>query len=149
MNITIELENWMYGAIASKAQDLGCSEAEIIQQAIKLMLGTDELSLTKIVEQLLADKLEAKTEEKLKDFNLRSPKLENFKAIDITTKPEKSEPLTVRPLQIGDLVQVRDRSSPHFLEKLNIIKVGMLMATVVTSSGEQSFLKRDLRFIDA
>jgi hypothetical protein len=145
MNITIELENWMYAAIASKAQDLGCSEAEIIQQAIKLMLGTDESSLTQILEQLLAVKME----ERLKDFEQRSPRLENSnpKSESILLKPEL--PLTIRPLQIGDLVQVRDRSSPHFLEKLHITKVGMLRATVVTSSGEQSFLKRDLRFIES
>jgi len=145
MNITIELENWMYAAIASKARDLGCSEGEIIQQAIKLMLGADESSLTQILEQLLLDKLENKIEEKLKDFELRSPRLENFKTKSepIPAKPE------IRPLQVGDLVQIRDQSSPHFLERLHITKVGMLMATVVTSLGEQSFLKRDLRFIES
>jgi len=141
MNITIELENWMYAAIASKARDLGCSEGEIIQQAIKLMLGADESSLTQILERLL----EVKIEEKLKDFELRSPRLENFKTKSepIPAKPE------IRPLQVGDLVQIRDQSSPHFLERLHITKVGMLMATVVTSLGEQSFLKRDLRFIES
>jgi len=145
MNITIELENWMYAAITSKAQDLGCSEGEIIQQAIKLMLGTDESSLTQILEQLL----EHKIEEKLKDFELRSPISENFnlKSETMVMKPEL--PLAVRQLQVGDLVQIRDRSSSHFLEKLHITKVGMLMATVVTSSGEQSFLKRDVRFIQS
>jgi hypothetical protein len=149
MNITIELENWMYAAIASKAQDLGCSEGEIIQQAIKLMLGTDESSLTQILELFLENKLEDKIEEKLKEFELRSPRLENFqtKSEPIPAKPEL--PLIIRPLQVGDLVQIRDQSSPHFLERLHITKVGMLMATVVTSLGEQSFLKRDLRFIES
>jgi len=151
--LTIELESWMYAAIGSKAKDLGCSESEVIQQSIKLMLGTDESSLSRILDRLLEDKLEAKIEEmlvkKLKDFDQKLEKKTGdrpkSKPESISIKPELST--TIRALQIGDRVQIRDQSSPHFLEKLTIVKVGMLMAVVQTTSGEQSFLKRDLRFI--
>ncbi|AFY75338.1 hypothetical protein Syn7502_03496 [Synechococcus sp. PCC 7502] len=165
MNINIELEDWMYAAIASEAQNLGCSETEVIQNAIKLMFGIDESSLSKIIDKYLGEKLEQKLEEKL------AAKFKNIdKKIDhkpteqldkeFTQKLQESDHPrsvsnlspsvpTVRALQIGDLVQIRDQGSPHFLEKLSIVKVGMLMATVQTSKGEQSFLKRDLRFIES
>ena len=153
MNFNIELENWIYGAIAAKAQDLGCTETEIVTQAIKLMLGTDESSLSRILDQLIDQKLDQKLGAKLKDLEQDLEKKLAQKLGDrpqstkSTSTPPKPD-IPIRPLQIGDLVQVRDQSSPHFLEKLTIVKVGMLMATVETSLGEQSFLKRDLRFID-
>lgn len=143
MNINIELESWMYAAIASKAEDLGCTETELVIQAIKLMLGTDESSLSRILDQLIDQKLDQKLGAKFKDLEKTLGDRPKLAAID-----PKPVPITIRPLQIGDLVQVRDQSSPHFLEKLTIIKVGMLMATVQTNVGEQSFLKRDLRFIE-
>jgi hypothetical protein len=157
MNMNIELESWMYGAIAAKAQDLGCTETEVIIQAIKLMLGADESSLSKILDQLIEQKLEEKLEQKLEaklqdlEQNLETKLTQKLGDRPQSTKSTSTPPkpdIPIRPLQIGDLVQVRDQSSPHFLEKLTIVKVGMLMATVETSLGEQSFLKRDLRFID-
>jgi hypothetical protein len=145
MNINIELENWMYAAIASKAEDLDCTETAIVIQAIKLMLGTDESSLSRILDQLIDQNLDQKLGAKLQDLE---KKLEQ----KLGNRPKSASidptPIQIRPLQLGDLVQIRDQSSPHFLEKLTIIKVGMLMATVQTNPGEQSFLKRDLRFIE-
>ncbi len=147
--LTIELEAWMHGAIASQAQELGCTETEVIQQALKLMLGMDEPSLSKIIDKKIDEKLkdfelqlEEKLAKRLQELSSDRPKLKppSLPSPSLTTP-------TVRALQIGDLVQIRDQSSPHFLEKLTITKVGMLMASVQTSDGEQSFLKRDLRFI--
>jgi len=147
--LTIELEAWMHGAIASQAQELGCTETEVIQQALKLMLGMDEPSLSKIIDKKIDEKLkdfelqlEEKLAKRLQELSSDRPKLKT----PSLPSPSLITP-TVRALQIGDLVQIRDQSSPHFLEKLTIIKVGMLMASVQTSDGEQSFLKRDLRFI--
>lgn len=146
--LTIELESWMYAAIASQARDLGCSESEVIQQAIKLMLGMDE---SKILDRLLEDKFQSKFEDKLesKIEEIVAKKLKDFTQKLPIQPPDISTPesIPIRALQVGDRVQIRDRNSPHFLEKLTIVKVGMLMAVVQTSSGEQSFLKRDLRFI--
>jgi len=145
--LTIELEAWMHGAIASQAQELGCTESEVIQQALKLMLGMDEPSLSKIIDK--------KIDEKLKDFELQLEEKLAKRLQELSSDRPKSElksipttSATVRALQIGDLVQIRDQSSPYFLEKQPITKVGMLMASVQTSDGEQSFLKRDLRFIE-
>ena len=163
MRINIELESWMYAAIASKAEDLGCTETEIVIQAVKLMLGMDESSLSRILDQLIAQRLDQKLEQKLgaklKDLEQDlEKKLDQKLQEKISYRPPSNKlnnidpkpdiPITIRPLQIGDLVQIRDQSSPHFLEKLTIVKVGMLMATVQTNQGEQRFLKRDLRFIE-
>lgn len=167
MNISIELEDWMAAAIAAQAQDLGCSESEVVIKALKLMLGIDENTLNQILESLLESKLEQKLEVKLNallETKLKvlehqlieklDKKLSKKLTSDIKEKdtqklqsPKPEQP-TIRPLQVGDVVQIRDQSSPHFLEKLIIIKVGMLRATVQTDTGEESFLKRDLRFTE-
>lgn len=124
--INLELEPWLHGAIVAQAEVWHCSESEVIQAALKLMFGTDANSLKSIVEQVLATQ------------TISPPAA---KAVSPPVSP------TIRALQVGDIVQIRDQSSPHFLEKLPIIKVGMLMASVQTTTGEQSFLKRDLRFL--
>jgi hypothetical protein len=62
-------------------------------------------------------------------------------------KVETTASSQVRQLQIGDLVQVRDPDSPHYMEHLRISTVGIIRATVQTDLGEQTFLKRDLRFV--
>ncbi len=52
----------------------------------------------------------------------------------------------IHQLQIGDLVQIKDTDSNYFNQVMQISKVGMIRATVITPTGEESFLKRDLRF---
>ncbi len=60
---------------------------------------------------------------------------------------DSDPPPTVRQLQVGDIVQIRDPGSPHYREKVAILSVGLIRATVATAFGAQSFLKRDLRFV--
>jgi hypothetical protein len=55
---------------------------------------------------------------------------------------------TIRPLQIGDRVLVLEPDSPYYMAKLLIIKTSLIRATVDTDTGEKTFLKRDLRFIE-
>jgi hypothetical protein len=62
---------------------------------------------------------------------------------------ETTSPSQIRQLQIGDLVQVRDPDSPHYMERVRISAVGIIRATVKTDSGEHTFLKRDLRFVSS
>lgn len=64
-------------------------------------------------------------------------------------KAETASSSQIRQLQIGDLVQVRDPDSPHYMERVRISAVGIIRATVKTDSGEQTFLKRDLRFVES
>jgi hypothetical protein len=138
-NLNIELESWMYAAIAAKAADLGCSETELVTQGIKLVLGLDESSLVQIVDRLLEAKwsqLEAQTRDRY-----------SSKPSEPLPKQIKQIAPTIRQIQVGDLVQIRDQNSPHYLEILTVTKVGMLMAHVATTDGEQNFLKRDLRFV--
>ncbi|MGQ9865735.1 MAG: hypothetical protein ACUVSQ_05530 [Pseudanabaenaceae cyanobacterium] len=58
-----------------------------------------------------------------------------------------SQPPPIRALAVGDNVQIRDSSSPYFQAIVPITAVGIIRATVLTDHGEQTFLKRDLRYI--
>jgi Ribonuclease G/E len=100
--LTIELEAWMHGAIASQAQELGCTETEVIQQALKLMLGMDEPSLSKIIDKKIDEKLkdfelqlEEKLAKRLQELSSDRPKLKT---------PSLPSPSLTGALQIGDLV---------------------------------------------
>jgi hypothetical protein len=52
-------------------------------------------------------------------------------------------------LQIGDRVLVLESDSPYYMAKLLVISTSLIRATVQTDTGEKTFLKRDLRFIEA
>ncbi|CAN1213130.1 hypothetical protein TUMEXPCC7403_23195 [Tumidithrix helvetica PCC 7403] len=56
---------------------------------------------------------------------------------------------TIRQLQVGDLVQIRDPDSPHYMEKLRLTKVSLIRASIQTETGEHTYLKRDLRFVQS
>jgi len=160
-NLTIELEPWMAAAIAAKAEDLGCSEPELVIKGIKLILGLDHGSLSQLVEQLVEknieqllptlinhrlDQLESRLESQISDRLANSSS--SISSPTPTTLEIKSEiKPTIRQIQVGDTVQIRDQTSPYYLEILTVTKVGMLMAHVATANGEQNFLKRDLRFV--
>ncbi|NJK60996.1 MAG: hypothetical protein HC918_13165 [Oscillatoriales cyanobacterium SM2_1_8] len=58
-----------------------------------------------------------------------------------------AHPPQVHPLAVGDNVQIRDGNSPFFQAIVPVTAVGIIRATVRTEQGEQSFLKRDLRYI--
>jgi len=71
------------------------------------------------------------------------------KALGTVPPPPKPSdpPPRLHPLAIGDTVQIRDSSSPYFQAIVPITAVGIIRATVRTEQGEQSFLKRDLRYV--
>ncbi|MEE3715369.1 hypothetical protein V2H45_01265 [Tumidithrix elongata RA019] len=56
---------------------------------------------------------------------------------------------TIRQLQVGDLVQIRDPDSPYYMEKLRLTKVSLIRASVQSETGEHTYLKRDLRFVQS
>lgn len=66
---------------------------------------------------------------------------------EVIASPTAEIAPSLRQLEVGDFVQIRDVDSPYFMEKLQIVKVGIVRASVATHSGEQSFLKRELRFV--
>jgi len=55
----------------------------------------------------------------------------------------------VPPLQVGDRVLVLEPDSPYYMAKLLVTKTSLIRATVDTETGEKTFLKRDLRFVEA
>jgi hypothetical protein len=56
---------------------------------------------------------------------------------------------TIRPLQIGDRVLILEPDSAYYMAKLLVVKTSLIRATVETDTGEMTFLKRDLRFVEA
>lgn len=64
-----------------------------------------------------------------------------------TPTPKPEIPPSIRPLQVGDLVQIRDRDSPFYLQTATIVSTTLIRATVDIGSAKHNFLKRDLRYI--
>ena len=64
--------------------------------------------------------------------------------------PERVMPIpTIRTLQVGDRVLVLEDDSPYYMAKVLVIKTSLIRATVQTDTGEKTFLKRDLRFVES
>lgn len=127
--------------LVSRAQILGITEAELIQRAIATYLESEAPHISspewqQQVErrlQALEDRLSPPVAEPL------APKAQQALGSDVVP--------TIRQLRVGDIVQIRDSDSAHYLAQVPLIKVSLIRATVRTGDGEQSFLKRDLRFI--
>ncbi|AFY70813.1 hypothetical protein Pse7367_2555 [Thalassoporum mexicanum PCC 7367] len=92
----------------------------------------------------------APTDDQPVDFNLSKQAKANGDRNGKVSQPIESDVPTipsVRKLEIGDLVQVRDQQSPYYLQILPITKVGLIRASVTGELGESSILKRDLRYV--
>lgn len=156
----VEIAAELHDLLVDKAIQLSITEAELVEQGLQLLFGAVSLlqpSLkTQLKAELIADlKLELNTqiEQQLAHaLRLGSPALDAELQIKSSTATDTSENIneispSVRQLCVGDRVQIRDPDSPYYMEKLQIVKVGMIRADVATDHGEQSFLKRYLRFV--
>ncbi|PLS69774.1 MAG: hypothetical protein CV045_00230 [Cyanobacteria bacterium M5B4] len=135
-HIQISIPSELYNILKERAEELGQSEEASILQALQSWLDPKGIaSVEKRLEMLIDRRIAA----------LRS------EFLGVTeSKPSAVPPYrAVRALKVGDLVQVRESGSPYYLEKLTITRVGMIRAYVQTREGEHSFLKRDLRLIEA
>ncbi len=86
------------------------------------------------------------------DIRLQAIKQELQEYLQQITQPSKRQepeeiPPSIRPLQIGDTVQIRDPDSPFYLQKAVIVSTSLIRATVDTGMGKHTFLKRDIRFV--
>jgi hypothetical protein len=147
----------------AKQQSFGGDISELVQQALRLYLGLETKEHTKDkvedlrspVEQMLdirLSELESRIMERVYreiESRIAGIKVEttdsNISLADTLTQT----PPPIRQLQIGDIVQIRDPDSPHYMEKLRITELGIIRATVSTDFGNQTFLKRDLRFVSS
>ncbi|MFN3361406.1 MAG: hypothetical protein ACK421_08285 [Pseudanabaenaceae cyanobacterium] len=133
--LQIGLPPELYQLLCQRAQALGQSPEGAVLEAVQSWLDPQGLvSLEKRLENLIDRRIAA----------LRA------EFLGVTeSKPSVVPPYhPLRPLQVGDIVQIREAGSPYYLEKLPITKVGIIRAYVATREGERSFLKRDLRLVE-
>jgi hypothetical protein len=166
--LTVELSNELYASLLEKVQNTGKTESELVIQGLQQVLGLPEsVPIAQQNPQYLDPDLfyvlEASLEKKLKEYvekllsdrillssslteNTAEPRLEpNDRNLDI--KPSMPMP-TIRALQVGDRVLVLEPDSPYYMAKLLVVKTSLIRATVETETGEKTFLKRDLRFVE-
>ncbi len=125
--------------LVTQAQSLGITEAELIQRAIAAYL-----------EPHAHGSPPTDWQQQLAQIEQRLQALEERQHLPTSPEPPGERPPappTIRQLRVGDIVQIRDQDSVHYLSHVPLVKVSLIRATVRTDEGEQSFLKRDLRFI--
>ncbi|WP_190398178.1 hypothetical protein [Pseudanabaena sp. FACHB-1998] len=175
--LTVELSSELYADLREKAQTTGQTESELVIQCLRQVLGLPESAPTaqqnsQSSEQERFSALEVKLEQRLKEyveklvndrvslssleypskqqvaFEDNPPNFEQKLNVNLDVKPSMPMP-TIRPLQVGDRVLVLESDSPYYMAKLLVIKTSLIRATVETETGEKTFLKRDLRFVEA
>jgi hypothetical protein len=158
-SLQVDLSAELYDALMAKQRSSGCSVSELVQQGLRLCLGLEAHDDTEELRSPLAQTIESRLSELESRIMARvGIEIESriaslkFKTISSNislaeTPAEKAIPPTVRQLQIGDIVQIRDPDSPHYMEHVRVSEVGIIRATVSTDLGNQTFLKRDLRFM--
>jgi hypothetical protein len=150
--LTVEISGELYADLLAKVELTGKTEKELLVQGLKQVLNqTDSQQTEKDRFELLA----ANLEKKLKQYidSLIKDRQNNVVAnLEISDrKPfERGLPIpTIRPLQVGDRVLILEPDSPYYMAKLIVIRTSLIRATVNTDTGEKTFLKRDLRFVEA
>ena len=166
-SLTIELSNQLYKLLQEKVKTTGKTEAELAIASLQQFLGeveqqdvekdrfaaleaTLEKKLKQYVESLVKDRL-SELVNKSPDSNLEKSKLET-RILETGDRKsfERVLPIpTIRPLQIGDRVLVLEADSPYYMAKVLVVRTSLIRATVQTDTGEKTFLKRDLRFVEA
>ena len=158
--LTVELSSQLYAALLEKVKITGKTETELVIQGLQQVLDETyaqkaekdrfialeaalEVKLKQYVETLIKDRVSELVTQSPKnnlDSNLQTSDRKSF---------ERVLPLpTIRSLQVGDRVLVLEPESPYYMAKVIVIKTSLIRATVQTDTGEQTFLKRDLRFVE-
>ncbi|GBO53873.1 hypothetical protein APA_1821 [Pseudanabaena sp. lw0831] len=150
--LTIELSDELYAALLEQVQITGKSETDLVVEGLRQVLNqTDDKKTEKdrfaILEANLEKKLKQYVDSLIKDRQSNvaaNPEISDLKSF------EKVLPTpTIRPLQVGDRVLILEPDSPYYMAKLLVIRTSLIRATVDTDTGEKTFLKRDLRFVES
>jgi hypothetical protein len=159
--LQVELSAELYDALMAKQRSSGCNVSELVQQGLRLYLGLETQDHTKDQAEDLRSPMEQMLEIRLSELESRimervymeiesrlaGIKVETTSSNILLADTPTQTPPPIRQLQIGDIVQIRDSDSPHYMERLRITELGIIRATVSTDFGNQTFLKRDLRFV--
>ena len=155
--LTIELSSELYAALLEKVHLTGKTETELVIQGLTQILGEittpqEEQDRFADLESALEQKLKLYVESLIKDRVSSSESVENLPTsnLDSDVNISKAMPIpTIRPLQVGDRVLILEPDSPYYMAKLLVTKTSLIRATVDTDTGEHTFLKRDLRFVES
>jgi len=158
--LTVELSSQLYASLLEKVKITGKTETELVIQGLQQVL--DETCAQKVekdrfialetdLEAKLKQYVETLIKDRVAELGMQSPKNNldsNLEASDRKSF-ERVLPLpTIRSLQVGDRVLILEPESPYYMAKLLVVKTSLIRATVETDTGEQTFLKRDLRFVE-
>ncbi len=150
--ITVQLSSELYAALREQVKTTGQTETDLVVQGLRQVLNQPNDHKT---EQERFALLEANLEAKLKQY---VDGLIKDRQNNVVANPEISDrkpfervlPIpTIRPLQVGDRVLILEPDSPYYMAKLLVIRTSLIRATVDTDTGEKTFLKRDLRFVES
>ena len=160
-SLTVDLSSELYAALVEQARITGQTETELLTRGLQQILNfsaerspeqIELASLEHVLEQKLKNYIDNYIEKQLeKRFNLDKSPSKDISESNALNKSHKSNlPIpTIRSLQIGDRVLVLEPDSPYYMAKLLVISTSLIRATVLTDTGEKTFLKRDLRFVEA
>lgn len=150
--MTIELSSELYTALLKQVKTTGKTETELVVEGLRQILSQPD---DKNTEKDRLAILEANLEKKLKQY---VDSLIKDRQSNVAANPEISDRIslervlpipTIRPLQVGDRVLILEPDSPYYMAKLLVIRTSLIRATVDTDTGEKTFLKRDLRFVES
>jgi len=155
--LTIEISGELYADLLAKVEITGKTETELAIQGLQHILGIVS-EPTEEQDRFLA--LEISLEQKLKQYveRLITERVSSSESMEASSKSNNANNVdlnrmmpipTIRPLQVGDRVLVLEPDSPYYMAKLLVIRTSLIRATVDTETGEKTFLKRDLRFVEA
>ena len=150
--LTIELSSELYTALLKQVKTTCKTETELVVEGLRQVLSQHD---DKNTEKDRLAILEANLEKKLKQY---VDSLIKDRQSNVAANPEISDRIslervlpipTIRPLQVGDRVLILEPDSPYYMAKLLVIRTSLIRATVDTDTGEKTFLKRDLRFVES
>jgi len=166
--LSVEIPPEIYTKLLRTIKETGKTESELVIQGLQQVLDKFERFDLKNDDQARFADLEISLEKKLKQYveNLISDRLgsQKFEAKSgvnsaksdraddggFEEKIKNTMPIpTIRPLQIGDRVLILEPDSAYYMAKLLVIRTSLIRATVSTKTGEMTFLKRDLRFVES
>ena len=166
--ITVEIPPEIYTKLLEIVKSTGKTESELVIQGLQQVLDKFdrfdlkkddlvrfvdlEISLEKKLKQYVENLISDRINERLgsTEFAEGSRKSNLAPARDAEEKIKNNMPIpTIRPLQIGDRVLILEPDSAYYMAKLLVVRTSLIRATVATETGEMTFLKRDLRFVES
>ena len=135
--LSVSIPVTLYRQLVSHAEHTGVSQQDLVVQALTAFLNA------KGIDPALSAYLETRLQAIKRE-------LQTYVQQQLTPAPpppKEDIPPPIRPLQVGDIVQIRDPDSPFYLQKAVVVSTSLIRATVDTGMGKHTFLKRDIRFV--